>query len=134
MIGIAGFDKKHGVEAVGTVPATLLADRMISHFKPRLHLNAGTAGAFLSKGAQIGEVYIGSPFVCFHSRNIELPGFEEMGIGRCETYDFKELKHIKRGVISTGDSLNFTSEDERIMNKTNADLKEMEAAAIGWVC
>lgn len=136
LIACTGKDSRFGVDAIGTIPAALLANAVFSNFQPRLHLNAGTAGGFEQYGAQIGEVYLGSPVVCFHSRNIELPGFLEMGLGHFKTFIPKSLTklNLPLGIVSTGDSLNFTDEDQTIMKKTGATIKEMEAASIAWVC
>lgn len=43
-------------------------------------INAGTAGGYKSKGAAIGDVFIGS-HIRHHDRRIPIPGFQEYGIG-----------------------------------------------------
>lgn len=81
-------------------------------------------------------MYLGTLAV-FHDRRIALEGFEEMGRGRFEVEHDAALaaKHgLKRGVVSTGDSLDCTPEDIRRMIELDASVKEMEAASIAWVC
>jgi 5'-methylthioadenosine nucleosidase len=41
---------------------------------------------------------------------------------------------FKEGVVSTGNSLDYTTECMRIMHANQAAVKEMEAAAVAYVC
>ncbi len=70
-------------------------------------------------------------------RRIPLPGFYEFGLGGITGFDAallaKELG-LKQVYVSSGDSLLTTAEDVAAMDKTGAVVKEMEAAAIAWVC
>lgn len=137
IIGIAGNDLKHGVDSIGTIPAAMLAETLISRFKPSLLINAGTAGGYESNGAKIAEVYLGYPKTAFHSRRIPIPEFESYAIGNFPTADITSLNQrlgLKVSNVSTGDSLDCTKEDAELIQKNQAYLKEMEAAAISWVC
>jgi len=137
IIGVAGVDPRFKVDSIGTQPATILADTIATHFKPDLLISAGTAGGFLKAGAAIGQVYLGAPHVAFHSRRIQIPGMEEMGRGNYPTADVRALARalgLQTAIVSTGDALDYSPEDAKMMEINGATVKEMEAAAIGWVC
>src|SRR5262249_37906019 len=53
-----GRDERFGVDAIGTQPAAVTAWAAATHYKPRLIINAGTAGGFARHGAAIGDVYL----------------------------------------------------------------------------
>ena len=40
---------------------------------------------------------------------------------------------MQAGVVSSGNSLDYTTEDFAAMSRTETAIKEMEAAAIAWV-
>lgn len=133
---VGGKDRRFGVDNVATQPATLSAYLAIEKFKPDLLINAGTAGGFHAKGAEIGDVYIGSGCICFHDRRIPIPGLDAYGVGSYPTPDFDEVATalgVKKGIVSTGNSLNMVPEDLSMIHANNGVVKEMEAAAIAWV-
>jgi 5'-methylthioadenosine/S-adenosylhomocysteine nucleosidase len=133
-----GFDKEHQVDNIGTQAATLNAFVAISEYNPDLIINCGTAGGFYSQGGAIADVYIADQKVCFHDRRIALPG----GFPAYAQGDYPVLKSgilankfgLKQGVISSSDALDYTKTDMKIMQQNNTAVKEMEAAAIAWVC
>lgn len=135
-LALSGIDKIYKVDNVATQPATLLAYLTIEKLKPNLLINAGTAGGFKRKGANIGSVYISTGYFKYHDRRIPIPNFKEYGIGNYPAARIdrmaKEL-HLKPGIISTGNSLDITDKDLEIIRANDADVKEMEAAAIAWV-
>jgi len=133
---VGGKDRRFGVDNVGTQPATLSAYLAIETFKPDLIINAGTAGGFKSKGADIGDVYIGSDSIRFHDRRIPIPGFSAYGVGSYRTPDVDAVATalgLKKGVVSTGNSLDMLPEDRLMIQSNQGVVKEMEAAAIAWV-
>lgn len=134
---VSGTDPHLLVDNVATVPATLMAYLAIEKFNPDLVLNVGTAGGISKQGCEIGDIYLSSGVFCFHDRRIPLPGFDQYGIGNYPSYDTstiaKDLK-LKTGSISTGNSLDMTREDMQIIESNKAIIKDMESAAIAWVC
>jgi len=138
LVAVAGQDSKHGVDAIGTLRAGLLAHEIVTQFEPKLLVNAGTAGGFHARGGEIGDVYLGQTPAVFHDRRIPLPGgFRALGEGqRAVHFDpsLAEVLGLKRGVVSTGDSLDCTPEDFQHLLRLGASVKEMEAAAIATVC
>lgn len=138
LICLNGKSEKHGIDNIGTQAATLNAFITITNYQPDLIINCGTAGGFISKGAKIGDTYIASEKICFHDRRIDLPGgFKEYALGNYPVLnsDFLAKKfNLKQGIISSSDALDYTEKDLEIFHKNNASVKEMEAAAIAWVC
>ncbi|GMH36629.1 hypothetical protein BSKO_04502 [Bryopsis sp. KO-2023] len=130
-----GKDPSHGVDNVGTVPAALTAYIAIQAYKPDLLISAGTAGGFKAKGGEIGDVYVSTACVN-HDRRIPLPGFDEYGLGIKQSASTENLQAelpVKNGVVSSGNSLDYTDKCLEIMKENFAAVKEMEAAGIAWV-
>ena len=131
-----------GVDNVGTVPASLATflavDKMKANATPvDLVLNGGTCGGFARKGGAIGDVYLTSG-VANHDRRIGIPGFDKYGIGSLSSAidptTMAESLGYKTGVCTSGNSLDKTETDDEYMKNNDASVKDMEAAAIAWVC
>ncbi|MBU2646497.1 5'-methylthioadenosine nucleosidase [bacterium] len=134
---VSGLDREHGVNNVGTQSATLMTYLIIAHLHPDLVINAGTAGGIGEKGCQIGDIYLSESPFCYHDRRIPLPRFDQYGIGSYPSIDTTEMAAslgFKTGRISTGDSLDMTDRDLEMIRSNRAIIKEMEAAAVAWVC
>jgi len=148
--GVAGLERLHvvwvgrderfgGVNNVATTAAAVAAYAAIAAFgAPDLVVSAGTAGGFACVGASVGDVYLSSKCV-FHSRRI--PGsegsLEEYGFGHFRSPPLPALAAaigVKVGVVSTSDSLDSVPMDLHLMRSEGAAVKEMEAAAVAWVC
>ena len=130
-----GPDPKFGVDSVGTVPAALTAYSLLTHLKPDLLVNAGTAGGFAARGGGVGDVYVG--YACrHHDRHIQLPLYEPYGVYEVPTLDAPRLREalgLKRGLVSSGNSLAASSADLEHLALHGAAVKEMEAAAVAYV-
>jgi 5'-methylthioadenosine nucleosidase len=134
---VSGKDPDYHVDNVATVPAALMTYLAIEKFEPELVLNSGTAGGLAGGGCEIGDVYLGSGRFCFHDRRIPLPGFDQYGMGLYPAYDTASIAndlHLKTGTVSTGNSLDLLDQDMQIIQENKALIKDMEAAAIAWVC
>lgn len=137
LVATAGTHRRFGVDAIGSISAALLTRTILQRFEPQRVINAGTAGGFEARGGAIGDVYLGAEAAVFHDRRIPLPGFEAMGHGHFPVECDRELAArlgLKVGVVSTGDSLDCSPEDLARLVAHGACVKEMEAAAIAWVC
>jgi nucleoside phosphorylase len=138
VVGVAGLDPRDQVDSIGTLSAGLLAQELLTRFRPTLLINAGTAGGFHSQGGAIGDVYLGQSPAVFHDRRIHLPGnFPRYGEGHRKVHHdarIAELLGLKSGIVSTGDSLDCTADDLKHLLRLGASVKEMEAAAIARVC
>lgn len=133
----SGLSQKHGVENVGTEPAAVGLYAGLQCFDADLVINAGTAGGFIVKGANIGDIYLGKSPVRYHDHRIQLPGYDAYGVGSYECMDTKKIAEklgYKSGYISTSNALDHTAEDRRLMTSNQADCKEMECAALAWIC
>jgi nucleoside phosphorylase len=130
-------DPTHGVDCIGSVPAAVLAQLAIMHLSPSLVLNAGTCGGFQSKGHAIAQVFVGTRYVAFHHRRNTIPAMREYGIGKypvCRSSRLREALGLPEGIVSSGDALDYSAEDREYIAANGGTLKEMEAAAIGWIC
>jgi 5'-methylthioadenosine nucleosidase len=122
------------VDNVGTVPAALATYLAVQAFSPDLVISTGTAGGFAARGAAIADVFLSTAMVN-HDRRIPIPGFDLYGVGRYEALPTPALRAalgLKAGLVSSGNSLDFTAEDMAAMTHHGASIKEMEAAAVAW--
>lgn len=132
-----GIDPRYQVDRVGPVPAALAVWEMIHKLKPNLLINAGTAGGFAEKGACIGDVYLARSPVKYYDRRISLGAFRDYGVGSFDCFcpqGLAEKLGLKEGILSTGSSLDRNVADLKALNDHQADLKEMEAAAVAEAC
>ncbi len=128
----------HGTDLVGCEPATLTATLATMRLNPDLIVNPGTCGAFSSKGATIGQAYIGSSAM-FHDRRV--PGDDDWGTQSLGNYPawegsetLAERLELPTGKVTTGSSLDMQPCDLDIITLNGGELKDMEGAAIGFVC
>ena len=136
IISLNGKCTKNNVDRIGTVPAALNVQHLISSFPLDLMINAGTAGGFKKK-SRIGDVYLSTEVIYFHDRRISLPGFQEFAKGGSPSINTEKMTQdlqLKRGQITSGDSFDNNEEDLRVMQDLQTDAKEMEAASIAYVC
>jgi len=129
-----GKCRQTGMDNVGTVPASLTTYLSIQAFSPDIVISTGTAGGFASRGANIADVFVATAMVN-HDRRIPIPGFDVYGIGRFDALPTPALQAalgLKAGVVSSGNSLDYTSEDMERMVEHSTAVKEMEAAAVAW--
>ncbi|GLT86119.1 hypothetical protein SLE2022_042810 [Rubroshorea leprosula] len=130
-----GKDLTLGVDGIGTISAALVTYAAIQALQPDLIINAGTAGGFKAKGADIGDVFLASD-IAFHDRRIPIPVFDLYGVGQrqaCSTPNLLKEVNLKAGKLSTGDSLDMSPHDETAIIANDATLKDMEGAAIAYV-
>jgi len=129
-----GKDPIYGVDRVGTQPAVLTAYAVIEALKPNVIINAGTAGGL--KHAEIGEVYASKESFVFCDRIISLEKFREYGIGYFPCIPVAAIAQsvgLKLGIVATGNSLDSSDRDIIELEKLDADVVDMEAAAIAEV-
>jgi len=84
----------------------------------------------------IGEIILANRCV-FHDRRIPLKGFMNYGVGDFHVADLDEIAErlgFRMGTVSTGDSLDSQPSDLDFMNSVTTVAKDMEAAAVAWVC
>lgn len=130
--------QQHGSALVGCEAAAITTLKAIETLSPDIVINSGTCGAFSSKGANIADVYIGNG-VMFHDRRV--PGDDAWGtqaLGNYSLYnksaEIANILNLKMGKVTTGSSLDMQPCDLEIINENGGELKDMEAAAVAFVC
>jgi nucleoside phosphorylase len=122
-----------GVERIGTQVASLAAWETIRTLNPSMLASVGTAGGFKVRGAQIGDVYISEGPIYFHGRHIPVPGYEDFELGKFPSVSIKNTGFLKKGTISSSDSIPLSAIDQEKILRLEADAKDMEAAAVAEV-
>lgn len=122
------------IDRIGTQIAALAAWETIKTINPKAIASVGTAGGFSSKGAKIGDVFLSDGFIYFHGRHIPVPEYSAFELGKFSSMALTNIHEcIKRGVISSGDSIPLSPNDQEKMHTIGTDAKDMEAAAIAEV-
>ena len=130
--------QQHGSDLVGCEAASVATLSAIERLHPDIVVNSGTCGAFLENGASIAQVYIGNACM-FHDRRV--PGDDQWGTQALGNYPVwtgaqelaKELG-LPMGKITTGSSLDMQPCDLQIIKENHGELKDMEGAAVAFVC
>lgn len=130
--------QQHGSDLVGCEAASVATLAAIQRLQPDLVINSGTCGAFEANGAKIAEVFIGNG-VMFHDRRV--PGDDEWGTQALGNYPVWEGATklaadlgFKMGKVTTGSSLDMQPCDLAIIQENKGELKDMEGAAVAFVC
>lgn len=129
---------QHNSDLVGCEAASVATLAALQKIQPDLVINSGTCGAFKCNGAAIGDVFLGSG-VMFHDRRV--PGDDEWGTQALGNYPvwegtqtLAEKLGFKLGKVTTGSSLDMQPCDEKIIHENHGELKDMEGAAVAFVC
>lgn len=130
--------QQQGSDLVGCEAASVATLSAIQRLHPDLVVNSGTCGAFRANGAKIAEVYIGNG-VMFHDRRV--PGDDAWGTQSLGNYpvwegsaQLAQALGCKMGKVTTGSSLDMQPCDFDIIQQNGGELKDMEGAAVGFVC
>ncbi|NLV52514.1 MAG: 5'-methylthioadenosine nucleosidase [Bacteroidales bacterium] len=130
--------QQNGSDLVGCEAASVATLSAIQKLSPDLIINSGTCGAFKGNGASIAEVYIGNG-VMFHDRRV--PGDDTWGTQSLGNYavwegseEMAKSLGYKTGKVTTGSSLDMQPCDLEVIQKHGGQLKDMEGAAVGFVC
>ncbi len=128
----------HDSDLVGCEAASVATAKAIETLRPDLVINSGTCGAFQSHGATIGRVYIGSGAM-FHDRRV--PGddaWATQSLGNYPVWEGSETLAKELGLpqakVTTGSSLDMQPCDLEIIREHGGRLKDMEGAAVAFVC
>ena len=130
--------QQHGSDLVGCEAASMATLAAIERLHPDLVINSGTCGGFHSRGADIAKVYIGNACM-FHDRRV--PGDDQWGtqaLGNYPVWEGAEALagqlHLPMGKVTTGSSLDMQPCDLKIIQENGGELKDMEGAAVAFVC
>ena len=135
-LAINGLDQRYGVASIATQPAAVTTLLAIEKVKPSLVISAGTAGGFAKRSGYIGEVCVADSCF-FHDRRIQLEEFTAYGYGNYPVADMEAIASslgFRLGAVSSGNSLDAPDTDLASMNSYETVAKDMEAAAVAWVC
>ncbi len=130
--------QQHGSDLVGCEAASVATMATIQRLNPDIVINIGTCGAFKTRGAEIGKVYLGN-CAMFHDRRV--PGddaWNTQSIGNYPVWEGSEklaaTLSLPMAKVTTGSSLDMQPCDLKIIQEHGGELKDMEGAAIGFVC
>lgn len=130
--------QQNGSDLVGCEAASVTTLSAIERLHPDLVINSGTCGAFSADGANIADVYIGNGAM-FHDRRV--PGDDAWGTQSVGNYAVWDRSHevaealgFKMGKVTTGSSLDMQPCDLKMIQDNGGQLKDMEGAAVGFVC
>lgn len=130
--------QQHGSDLVGCEAASVATLAAIQRLSPDIVVNSGTCGGFKSDGAGIADVFIGNG-VMFHDRRV--PGDDAWGtqaLGNYPVWDgsakLAESLGLGMGKVTTGSSLDMQPCDLEIIKQNGGNLKDMEGAAVAFVC
>lgn len=130
--------QQHESDLVGCEAASVATLSAIQKIQPDIIVNSGTCGGFKSEGADIADVFIGNA-VMFHDRRV--PGDDKWGtqaLGNYPVYDgaaeIASALNLRMGKVTTGSSLDMQPCDLEIIKQNGGQLKDMEGAAVAFVC
>ena len=130
--------QQNGSDLIGCEAASVAALSAIQRLHPDIVVNSGTCGAFQKNGADIAKVYIGNGAM-FHDRRVA--GDDAWGTQSLGNYPIwegsqalAEALGLKMGKVTTGSSLDMQPCDLEMIEKHGGQLKDMEGAAVGFVC
>lgn len=130
--------QQHGSDLVGCEAASVATLAAIEKLHPDIVINSGTCGAFRAHGADIARVYIGTACM-FHDRRV--PGDDQWGTQALGNYPVWEgagalaqALGLDTGKVTTGSSLDMQPCDLQIIRENGGRLKDMEGAAVAFVC
>jgi 5'-methylthioadenosine nucleosidase len=138
VIAVNGVDHVHNVDLVGTEPAVLTTMQVVERWRPDVVISAGTAGGWTRSGGQIGDIFVAWPHVVRHDRRIGIEHFHEYGIGShpvwARSEELANALGARTGIVTTSNSLDESETDREWILSLHGEVKEMEAAAVAWVC
>ena len=138
VLAVNGTDPITGIPCIGTTAAALTTHVVLNLPEPPdLVLTVGTCGGWTRAGASIGTTYLAWPHFSCHDRRSDLPGFQAFADGDLPAADLRthaEALGCELGIVTTGDSLDESPTDHDRIVDNGGVAKEMEAAAVAWVC
>ncbi len=138
-----GRDAHTHTDRVGLVYAATTLTAALTIERADLVINAGTAGGFESRGVAIADLVLART-VSVHDARVALPGFDVLARGHtrlspsdsalhamAEELSAHATAHI--GAVSSGSSLDSTSDERELFTREHIRAKDMELAALAMV-
>ena len=130
--------RQYDRDLIGCEPAAMTTTLAIERLHPDMVINSGTCGAWARHGMKVGQVCLASGAM-FHDRRV--PGdnaWATQGLGNYPTWDGTEKMaqalSLTMGKVTTGSSFDMSEEEEQLIESNGGRLKEMEGAAVAFVC
>ena len=131
-----GVDRNR--DLIGCEAAAVTTQVAIQKLQPDLVISCGTCGGWQRYGARVGQTYIADG-VMFHDRRV--PGDNEwdtQGLGNYKVWEgswrIAEVLGLPMGKVTTGSSFDLSPEEDALIDANGGRLKEMEGAAVAFVC
>ena len=128
----------HNRDLIGSEAAAVTTQVAIQKLQPDLVISCGTCGGWQRYGARVGQTYIADG-VMFHDRRV--PGDNEwdtQGLGNYKVWEgswrIAEALGLPMGKVTTGSSFDLSPEEDALIDANGGRLKEMEGAAVAFVC
>lgn len=128
----------HDRDLIGCEAAAVTTQVAIQKLQPDLVISCGTCGGWQRYGARVGQTYIADG-VMFHDRRV--PGDNEwdtQGLGNYKVWEgswrVAEALGLPMGKVTTGSSFDLSPEEDALIDVNGGRLKEMEGAAVAFVC
>lgn len=128
----------HDRDLIGCEAAAVTTQVAIQRLKPDLVISVGTCGGWQRYGAKVGQAYVADG-VMFHDRRV--PGdnaWDTQGLGNYPVWEgswkLAEALGLPMGKVTTGSSFDLSEEEDRLIDENGGRLKEMEGAAVAFVC
>ena len=131
-----GVDRNR--DLIGCEAAAVTTQVAIQKLQPDLVISCGSCGGWQRYGARVGQTYIADG-VMFHDRRV--PGDNEwdtQGLGNYKVWEgswrIAEALGLPMGKVTTGSSFDLSPEEDALIDANGGRLKEMEGAAVAFVC
>lgn len=128
----------HNRDLIGCEAAAVTTQVAIQKLQPDLVISCGTCGGWQRYGARVGQTYIADGAM-FHDRRV--PGDNEwdtQGLGNYKVWEgswrIAEALGLPMGKVTTGSSFDLSTEEDALIDANGGRLKEMEGAAVAFVC
>lgn len=125
-------------DLIGCEAAAMATTLAVERLHPDIIINSGTCGAWQRYGMEVGKVYLGDGAM-FHDRRV--PGdnaWATQGLGNYPVWKgtkaLAEKLGLGTGKVTTGSSFDMTEQEEKLIDENGGRLKEMEGAAVAFVC
>lgn len=129
---------QHDRDLIGCEAAAVTTMAAIERLHPDIVVSSGTCGGWQRYGGVVGQAYVASG-VMFHDRRV--PGdnaWATQGLGNYPVWagsaEMADALHLPMGKVTTGSSFDMSAEEEAVIDANGGRLKEMEGAAVAFVC
>lgn len=128
----------HGRDLIGCEAAAVTTQVAIQRLQPDIVISSGTCGGWKRYDGIVGQVYVADG-VMFHDRRV--PGdnaWDTQGLGNYAVWSgskpLADALGLPMGKVTTGSSFDLSPEEDRTIDENGGRLKEMEGAAVAFVC